>query len=187
MNVTRNRGLSALVPLARSCWRSVMAGCVAVAALCQWACSSSPPSSQEPPPAFKSPFAKKAGTPAPTGPAGLPQAFVTLPSGLQYAIEKPGVGEPPKPGQKVAVNYAGYLASGKRFDASKKGRPMRFVVGENEVIEGWEEGIRLMKTGTRAWFKVPPDLAYGDLGSPPDIPPGATLVFYVELVKIYRD
>ena len=150
------------------------------------ACSSgSKPQPEEPPPTFKSPLSKAGHTPAPpAGPAGLPRTFITLPSGLQYAVERPGAGKPPEPGQRVAVNYAGFLTNGKRFDASKKGRPFTFVVGAHEVIPGWEEAIRLMKTGTRIWIKVPPELAYGDKGSPPDIPPGATLIFYMELERI---
>ncbi len=173
---------------AREIWSLVNLACLLLAPTCLITCSSDKqPPVDDPPPTFKSPLAKTGRTPAPAGPAGLPATFITLPSGLQYAVERAGVGDPPKPGQRVAVNYAGFLTNGKRFDASKRGRPFTFVVGANEVIPGWEEAIRLMKTGTRAWFKIPPDLAYGDIGSPPDIPPGATLIFYMELAKIYEE
>ncbi len=185
MNHARTTGRRPIHATATGCWLLLVIALPGIPG-----CDSSPQTEAQeeaPPPAFKSPLAPARATPAPSGPAGLPATFMTTPSGLQYAIEKPGVGEPPKPGQKVAVNYAGFLTNGKRFDASKKGRPFTFVVGKHEVIDGWEEGVRLMRTGTRAWFKIPPDLAYGDLGSPPDIPPGATLIFYMELAKIYSD
>jgi FKBP-type peptidyl-prolyl cis-trans isomerase len=109
---------------------------------------------------------------------------VTTASGLQYKVLEPGNGDSPKSTDEVAVNYRGTLLDGTEFDSSyKRGRPENFQL--NRVIPGWSEGLELMKPGAKYQLFVPPQLAY-DLRSPPGspIPPGAMLIFEVELVGI---
>jgi FKBP-type peptidyl-prolyl cis-trans isomerase FklB len=108
---------------------------------------------------------------------------VTLPSGLQYKIEKEGNGPKPAPGDKVTCNYSGTLIDGKEFDSSyKRGQPVTFSVGE--IIKGWNEALQLMPVGSKWQLFVPSDLAYGDRGAGQDIGPNSTLIFEVELLSI---
>ena len=105
------------------------------------------------------------------------------PSGLQYKIIKEGTGAFPKPTDKVTVNYRGKLIDGKVFDASyDRGEPVSFPL--NQVIKGWTEGLQLLKPGGKAELYIPSDLAYGDRGAGQTIPPGSTLIFEVELIKV---
>ncbi|MFQ5748776.1 MAG: FKBP-type peptidyl-prolyl cis-trans isomerase [Planctomycetota bacterium] len=107
----------------------------------------------------------------------------TTSSGLQYQVIREGSGASPKMGQPVTCHYAGWLTSGKLFDSSfGRGEPSTFTLGR--VIEGWNEGLQLMKEGAVYRFVIPAALAYGERGSPPVIPAGATLVFQVELVTV---
>jgi FKBP-type peptidyl-prolyl cis-trans isomerase len=109
---------------------------------------------------------------------------VTTASGLQYKVLEPGSGDPPKATDEVTVNYKGTLIDGTEFDNSyKRGQPVTFQL--NRVIPGWSEGLQLMKPGGKYQLFVPPQLAY-DLRSPPGspIPPGAMLIFEVELVSV---
>jgi FKBP-type peptidyl-prolyl cis-trans isomerase FkpA len=107
---------------------------------------------------------------------------VTTASGLQYKVLEPGSGDPPKATDEVTVNYKGTLLDGTEFDSSyKRGQPATFQL--NRVIPGWSEGLQLMKPGAKYQLFVPPQLAY-DLRSPPSIPPGAMLIFEVELVSV---
>jgi FKBP-type peptidyl-prolyl cis-trans isomerase len=111
------------------------------------------------------------------------EGVVTLPSGLQYKILKEGTGPKPTPADSVVCNYRGTLIDGKEFDSSyKRGQPATFPVGQ--VIKGWTEALQLMPVGSKWELFVPPDLAYGDRGAGPDIGPGATLIFEVELISI---
>lgn len=104
-------------------------------------------------------------------------------SGLGYEVIKEGTGKSPKMGDPVTVHYAGWLTDGTLFDASySRGEPATFVLGQ--VIQGWNEGLQLMKEGGVYKFTIPADLGYGARGAPPSIPPGATLVFQVELLKV---
>lgn len=106
-------------------------------------------------------------------------------SGLEYLILEEGTGPQPQPGQQVKVHYRGVLLDGNTFDSSlSRGEPIDFAVGRGEVIPGWDEGIGLLKQGSKALLVVPPDLAYGQRGAPPVIPPNSNLVFYVELVGV---
>jgi FKBP-type peptidyl-prolyl cis-trans isomerase len=108
---------------------------------------------------------------------------VTLPSGLQYKILKEGNGPKPTAGDSVVCNYAGTLIDGKEFDSSyKRGQPVTFPVGQ--VIKGWTEALQLMPVGSKWQLFIPSNLAYGDRGAGPDIGPGATLIFEVELISI---
>jgi FKBP-type peptidyl-prolyl cis-trans isomerase FkpA len=104
-------------------------------------------------------------------------------SGLVYRTITPGHGPSPKATDKVSVHYTGTLTNGKVFDSSvQRGQPAEFQL--NQVIPCWTEGVQRMKVGEKARLVCPPDLAYGDRGAGPDIGPGATLVFDVELLAI---
>lgn len=111
-------------------------------------------------------------------------APVRTPSGLTYWVLREGAGPVPAPGDVVYVHYTGWLATGRQFDSSHdRGQPLEFVLGEKRVIAGWEEAVATMKVGERRRLEIPPSLGYGAAGAGP-IPPGATLVFEVELVRI---
>lgn len=95
---------------------------------------------------------------------------------------RPGKGPEAKLGKKVSVYYEGRLKSNnKMFDSTKSGDGFKFILGKGEVIRGWDIGIVGMKVGTKRRITCPPNCAYGPKGSPPVIPPNATLVFDVEL------
>ena len=87
-------------------------------------------------------------------------------------------------GRNVQVHYTGWLVDGTRFDSSIGGDPFTFQLGAGEVIEGWDRGVAGMKVGGKRKLTLPPELGYGSRGAPPDIPPGATLVFEVELLGV---
>ncbi|MBB6094713.1 FKBP-type peptidyl-prolyl cis-trans isomerase [Povalibacter uvarum] len=104
-------------------------------------------------------------------------------SGLVYKQVSEGTGASPKATDTVKVHYHGTLTNGKVFDSSvERKEPATFPL--NGVIPCWTEGVQLMKVGGKARFVCPPDIAYGDRGAPPDIKPGSTLVFEVELLGI---
>ncbi|MFL5320246.1 MAG: FKBP-type peptidyl-prolyl cis-trans isomerase [Myxococcaceae bacterium] len=106
-----------------------------------------------------------------------------LPSGLVYQELKAGTGESPKATDQVSVHYRGTLTDGTEFDSSyKRGQPVDFPL--NAVIPCWTEGVQKMKPGGKAKLVCPSDIAYGDMGRPPKIPGGATLVFEVELLSV---
>jgi FKBP-type peptidyl-prolyl cis-trans isomerase len=107
------------------------------------------------------------------------------PSGLWYTDMVVGQGAEAEPGRTVSVHYTGWLTNGTKFDSSRdRGEPFAFTLGAGQVISGWDEGVKGMKVGGRRKLVLPPQLAYGDGGAPPAIPPGATLVFDVELLGI---
>jgi FKBP-type peptidyl-prolyl cis-trans isomerase FklB len=111
------------------------------------------------------------------------EGVVTLASGLQYKIISTGKGPKPTASDSVVCNYRGTLIDGKEFDSSyKRGQPATFPVGG--VIKGWTEALQLMPVGSKWQLFVPPDLAYAERGSGPDIGPNATLIFEVELISI---
>ncbi len=104
-------------------------------------------------------------------------------SGLGYKIIKEGTGEIPQAGEQVAVHYTGYLENGERFDSSyDRDRPFTFALGQGQVIKGWDEGVALLKKGSKAVLRIPPDLAYGPIKRGP-IPANATLFFEIELLE----
>jgi len=114
-------------------------------------------------------------------------AYTTLPSGLKYKDEVVGSGPEPKTGQQVTVHYTGWLdqngKQGKKFDSSRdRGQPFSFQIGAGQVIRGWDEGVATMKAGGRRTLVIPPELGYGARGAGGVIPPGATLIFDVELI-----
>lgn len=103
-------------------------------------------------------------------------------SGLLYEVVKEGNGAQPNDNSLVEVNYEGKLIDGKTFDSSEKGNPVKFPI--KNVIKGWQEGLKLMKVGSKYKFYIPGSLAYGEYGSPDGkIGPNETLVFDVELVS----
>jgi len=111
----------------------------------------------------------------------------TLADGLQYGEIKVGTGATVKTGDKVNVQYTGWLqATGQQFDTSRKpgGSPLPVTLGQHQVIPGWEEGIPGMKVGGRRRLIIPPALGYGAQGFPPSIPANAVLVFDVEVVSL---
>jgi FKBP-type peptidyl-prolyl cis-trans isomerase len=107
-----------------------------------------------------------------------------LPSGLRYVVRAPGTGDAtPQPGHEVICHYDGRLLDGTRFDSSYAGGvPFTFRVGTGAVIKGWDEAFLKMKKGEKCTLIIPYWLAYGVRGSPPKIPPKATLIFEVELI-----
>jgi FKBP-type peptidyl-prolyl cis-trans isomerase len=110
---------------------------------------------------------------------------ITTSSGLKYTVLKAGKGATPKKGQTVFVHYTGTLTNGTKFDSSRdRGQPFSFPVGEGRVIPGWDEALSAMKVGERRKLTIPPNLAYGAAGAGGVIPPNATLIFDVELLKI---
>lgn len=115
----------------------------------------------------------------------LVAGFEKTESGLYYKLIQEGTGVKPESGQTVAVHYNGMFPDGKTFDSSyKRGEPIEFPVGMGNVIAGWDEGIQLLKVGDKARFVIPSHLGYGAQGAGGVIPPNATLLFDVELMKI---
>jgi len=113
------------------------------------------------------------GTPQPTG------------SGLQIVDIEAGTGPEARSGQEVTVHYTGWLTNGTKFDSSRdRGQPFTLTLGQGQVIKGWDEGLVGMKVGGRRKLIIPAELGYGSQGAGADIPPGATLVFVVEVVSI---
>jgi FKBP-type peptidyl-prolyl cis-trans isomerase len=114
-------------------------------------------------------------------------AATVLAGGTRVTDVKIGSGPAAMPGQMVAVHYTGWLwqdgMKGKKFDSSRdRGEPFVFQLGVGSVILGWDEGVAGMQPGGQRTLIVPPDAGYGDSGAGADIPPGATLLFEVELI-----
>lgn len=113
-------------------------------------------------------------------------------SGLYYTISKEGTGATAKEGQMVTMNYIGKTLEGKQFDANvdenfkklKDREPFTFPLGAHQVIKGWDEGVALLKKGSKATFYIPSPLAYGSQSPSPDIAPNSILVFNVEVLDI---
>ena len=119
--------------------------------------------------------------------SALAAGEITTPSGLRIIDVKPGTGPAPKAGQTVTVNYTGWLfvdgKKGKKFDSSvDRGEPFSFTIGQGQVIKGWDEGVATMHVGGKRTLIIPPDLGYGARGAGGVIPPGATLIFDVDLL-----
>ena len=110
---------------------------------------------------------------------------VTMANGLKYTDDQVGTGAEATTGKTAVVHYTGWLTDGTKFDSSRdRGQPFSFPLGAGRVIRGWDEGVVGMKVGGKRTLTIPPDLGYGPRGSPPVIPPNATLKFEVELVEV---
>ena len=109
---------------------------------------------------------------------------VKTPSGLRYVDLALGTGAEAKSGDELKVHYTGWLEDGKKFDSSVGGKPFEFILGARQVIKGWDEGLAGMKVGGKRKLVIPPALGYGDRGAGKEIPPGATLIFEVELLDV---
>jgi FKBP-type peptidyl-prolyl cis-trans isomerase FkpA len=134
------------------------------------------------------------GKPPAAGPSDSAAPAVAAPAvaALEIVELQAGSGAPITAGQNAAVQYTGWLyetsapdKKGKEFDSSRNsGQPFSFVVGAGKVIKGWDQGVLGMKVGGRRRLTIPADLGYGDVGAGGVIPPGAALVFEVELVAV---
>ena len=109
---------------------------------------------------------------------------ITTESGLVILDLVLGEGEEAIPGKTVTVNYTGKLENGEQFDTSIGRAPFSFPLGAGRVIKGWDEGVTGMKVGGQRKLTIPPELAYGTRGAGNVIPPNATLIFDVELLKV---
>lgn len=114
--------------------------------------------------------------------------ITTLPSGVAYEDHVVGTGEMPAKGQTVTVHYTGWLddngAKGKKFDSSRdRGQPFSFKLGVGQVIAGWDIGVATMQAGGSRTLRIPAAQGYGARGAGNVIPPGATLIFDVELIE----
>ena len=117
---------------------------------------------------------------------GKKQGVTTLPSGLQYQVEKMGTGPKPVLTDKVTVHYHGTTIDGVVFDSSvERGQPYQTLV--NQVVPGWVEALQLMPVGSKWKLFIPSTLAYGERGSGPKIGPNETLIFDLELISIDKE
>jgi FKBP-type peptidyl-prolyl cis-trans isomerase len=115
----------------------------------------------------------------------LAAGFDKTESGLRYKMIQKGSGKQAESGKTVSVHYQGSLDNGKVFDSSyPRKKPIEFKLGQGQVIEGWDEGIALLKVGDKARFVIPSYLGYGSSGAGGVIPPNATLIFDVELMDV---
>ena len=109
----------------------------------------------------------------------------TTASGLVIDDLETGSGETAVNGKMVSVHYTGWLTDGRKFDSSKdRNDPFNFPLGAGHVIRGWDEGVQGMQEGGKRKLTIPPELGYGARGAGGVIPPNATLVFEVELLKV---
>ena len=114
------------------------------------------------------------------------EGVITTPSGLQYLVLQEGTGKSPKATDTVEVHYRGTLLNGVEFDSSySRFQTIEFPL--NRVIKGWTEGVQTMKEGGKTRFFIPSELAYGSRGAGMDIGPNETLIFEVELFKVFAD
>ena len=112
-------------------------------------------------------------------------AAVTTASGLTYIVTKKGEGAQLKAGDNIIVNYTGLLTNGTKFDSSlDRGEPFSFPLGAGKVIKGWDEAFQKLKVGDHATLVIPSTIAYGTRGAGGVIPPGATLIFIVEVIGV---
>jgi FKBP-type peptidyl-prolyl cis-trans isomerase len=147
----------------------------------------------EPEPRMIPPADSVASVPAvgssPTASAPSAPAAASAQSGALVKQDlRPGKGPSAKSGDRVKVHYTGTLLDGTKFDSSlDRGEPFAFTLGKGEVIKGWDEGVAGMKKGGKRRLTIPAELGYGKRGSPPKIPPDATLKFEIELLEIGKD
>jgi FKBP-type peptidyl-prolyl cis-trans isomerase len=126
-----------------------------------------------------------AGSEPPEGDHMPDEQVIETATGLGYVEIVEGTGARPKTGDTVSVHYTGWLKSGQKFDSSvDRGEPLTFPIGKGRVIKGWDEGVASMKVGGKRKLIIPAHLGYGDRGAGGVIPPGATLIFEVELLGV---
>jgi FKBP-type peptidyl-prolyl cis-trans isomerase len=119
------------------------------------------------------------------GPPAVSAEPTVTASGLKIIEIKAGTGDEAQKGQTVSVHYTGWLADGTKFDSSlDRGQPLSFVLGAGQMIPGFDEGVAGMKVGGQRRLIIPPNLAYGAQGRPPQIPANAELTFDIELVSL---
>ncbi|GAB4288249.1 MAG: hypothetical protein Kow0068_14030 [Marinilabiliales bacterium] len=112
--------------------------------------------------------------------------FITTSSGLKYKINEKGRGVKAENGDKVTVHYVGKFTNGNIFDSSvERKQPFSFILGQGQVIKGWDEGIAYLHQGDKATFVIPPELGYGDKAKG-NIPANSTLVFDVEILNVMK-
>lgn len=131
----------------------------------------------------KKPVIRKTTTPI--KPMTVQSNAVTTASGLTYIVTKQGEGAQLKAGDNIIVNYTGLLTNGTKFDSSlDRGDPFSFPLGAGRVIKGWDEGFSKLRVGDHATLIIPSTIAYGERGAGGVIPPGATLIFIVEVLGV---
>lgn len=118
-------------------------------------------------------------------PSPQSSAAPTKMEGFKIEDIRVGTGDEAVSGKKITVNYSGTLTDGTKFDSSyDRGEPFTFNLGAGEVIQGWDKGFAGMKVGGKRKLTIPADLGYGSSGAGGVIPPNATLIFEVELLKV---
>jgi FKBP-type peptidyl-prolyl cis-trans isomerase FkpA len=119
------------------------------------------------------------------GPPPVSLPATQMPNGLQYIEVVVGAGDEARAGQNVTVHYTGWLTTGQQFDSSRdRNQPFAFRLGAGNVIQGWDQGVAGMRVGGQRRLIIPADLGYGARGAGDVIPPNATLVFDVELLRV---
>ncbi|HPA53171.1 MAG TPA: FKBP-type peptidyl-prolyl cis-trans isomerase [Thermoanaerobaculia bacterium] len=158
--------------------------------LCALAIAGATPALAQKPAAAKSASEKAVAPKEPAPEAEKKESkMVKTESGLGYEDLVVGTGASPETGQTCVMHYTGWLfengAKGAKFDSSvDRNRPFEFPIGRGRVIKGWDEGVATMKVGGKRTLLIPPQLGYGDRGAGNVIPPGATLLFEVELLGV---